>query len=89
MAIETRLKKWGNSMAVIVPSQLIKQKKLRENDKIMIEVVKKADLSDIFGMIKERKMSGQKMKDMARREWESEIDRKEGEQWKKQQAKKK
>ena len=69
MAIEVKLKKWGNSMAVIVPNRIIENQNLRENDKIVIEIVKKADLSKIFGIIKKRKMSGQEFKDMVREGW--------------------
>ena len=71
MAIEVKLKRWGNSMAVIVPNKLIEEKHLKENDSIIIEVVKKADLSEVFGLIKEkdRKMSGQQMKDTVRKGW--------------------
>ena len=70
MAIEVKLKRWGNSMAVIVPSTLIEQKNMKENDTLLIEVVKKANLSDIYGMIKNRKMSGQEAKDLAREGWD-------------------
>ena len=83
MAVEVKLKKWGNSMAVIVPNRLIEQKRLKENDTIVVEIVKKADLSGIFGLLKERKMSGQEFKDLARKGWESASDRKESEKWKK------
>ncbi len=69
MAVEVKLKRWGNSMAVIVPNWLIEKKNLKENDEIVIEVVKKADLSEIFGLVKKRKMSGQEFKDMVRNGW--------------------
>jgi antitoxin component of MazEF toxin-antitoxin module len=69
MAIQVNLKRWGNSMAVIVPNRIIEEKKLKENDEIIIELVKKADLSNIFGVIKKRKMSGQEFKDMIRKGW--------------------
>ncbi|MEK6893717.1 MAG: hypothetical protein AABX07_05965 [Nanoarchaeota archaeon] len=67
--IEVTLKKWGNSMAVIVPSEIVEKKALKENEPFFIEVVRKADVSEIFGSIKKRKMSGQKFKDMIREEW--------------------
>ncbi len=70
MAVEVKLKRWGNSMAVIVPSTLIEQKNMKENDTLLIEVIKKADLSDIVGMIKKRKLSGQEFKDLAREGWD-------------------
>jgi antitoxin component of MazEF toxin-antitoxin module len=69
MAIEVNLKKWGNSMAVIVPSEIVEKKALKENEPFFIEIVRKADVSDIFGSIKKRKMSGQKFKDIIREGW--------------------
>lgn len=70
MAVEVRVKKWGNSMGVILPKLFIEKENLQENDNILIEVVKEADLSDVFGMIKKRKLSGQEAKDLAREGWE-------------------
>jgi len=58
-------------MAVIVPSDLVERKALKENETFLIEIVRKADLSDIFGSIKKRKMSGQEFKDMTREGWKS------------------
>lgn len=69
MAIEVNLKKWGNSMAVIVPSEIIEKKALKENEPFFIEIVRKANISNIFGSIKKRKMSGQKFKDLVREGW--------------------
>ncbi|MEK6819356.1 MAG: AbrB/MazE/SpoVT family DNA-binding domain-containing protein [Nanoarchaeota archaeon] len=69
MAVQVNLKRWGNSLAVIVPSKIIEEKNLKENDAIFVEVVKKADLSKIFGTIKKRKMTGQEFKDMVREGW--------------------
>ncbi|MEK6824981.1 MAG: hypothetical protein AABX12_02155 [Nanoarchaeota archaeon] len=68
MAIEVKLKRWGNSMAVIVPNRLIEDRKLKENETIVIEVVKKADISHTFGSIK-RKLSGQEFKNMVKEGW--------------------
>ncbi|MEK6898668.1 MAG: hypothetical protein AABW79_01055 [Nanoarchaeota archaeon] len=69
MAVEVKLKRWGNSMAVIVPNRIIEDRNLKENDSIIIEVVKKANISHTFGSLKKRKMSGQKFKDMVREGW--------------------
>lgn len=70
MAIEVSIKKWGNSMGIILPKNLVETQHLKENDKIIIQVVKKADFSDIFGLLKKRKMSGQEFKDMVRKGWD-------------------
>ncbi len=69
MATEVTIKKWGNSMGVLLPKELVEKERLKENQKININIVKEVNLSDIFGMIKNRKMSGQKMKDLAREGW--------------------
>ncbi len=69
MAVETKLRRWGNSMAVIVPKFIVETRNLKENDSIVIEIVKTADLSNIFGS-KKRKMSGQEFKDFVREGWE-------------------
>ena len=71
MATDVVVRKWGNSLAVILPNEFVKEKHLKENDVFSIEIVKKADLSDMFGSLKGKlKMSGQEFKDMAREGWE-------------------
>jgi len=70
MAMQVEVKKWGNSMGVILPKILVKKENLEENDKIIIEIVKQVDFSDVFGSIKKRKMSGQEFKNMVRKGWE-------------------
>jgi len=69
MTVEVRLKKWGNSIGIILPREVVDREKLKEKDKILISIIKEADLSNIFGLIKKRKMSGQEMKDLSRKEW--------------------
>ena len=69
MATEVTLRKWGNSLGIVFPKELVKEKHLEPNEKIIINIVKEANLKDIFGSLK-IKMSGQKFKDMARSGWE-------------------
>ena len=69
MAIQAKIRKWGNSMAVIIPNRLIQERRFKENDEIIIEIVQRADISNNFGLIKKRKMSGQEFKDMVRKGW--------------------
>ena len=70
MASEVVIKKWGNSMGVILPKELIEKEGLKENKKVLIEIVKEANLTKLFGSLK-RKMSGQEFKDMIRKGWGS------------------
>lgn len=68
MAVEVVVKRWGNSMGVVLPKEVVEKEDLKENQRVLIEVVKEADLTDIFGTLK-RKMSGQEFKDMVRQGW--------------------
>ncbi|MBU1120507.1 MAG: hypothetical protein ABIE23_01350 [archaeon] len=68
MATVTVVKKWGNSVGVLFPKEFVSKKKLKVNQRVLIEVVKEADLSEIFGSLKTKK-SGQKFKDEVREGW--------------------
>ncbi len=70
MAIEVTVKKWGNSKGAIFPKEFLEEKGIRENDKVLIEVVKKADFSRLFGSLKGTRMTGQQFKDMVRKGWD-------------------
>lgn len=66
---EIVVKKWGNSLGIIIPNEIVKQKQLEEGDVVFIpDIMKKADLTPVYGSIK-RKMSGQAFKDMVREGW--------------------
>ncbi len=66
---DMKVRKIGNSLGVIFPSDFVKERKLRENEKVFISVAKKGDLTKLFGTLK-FKESSQKIKDEARRGWD-------------------
>ncbi len=68
------VKRWGSSMGVVIPKEIVKSQGLKEGDEIVINVFKKGDLTDIFGTLK-TKLTGQQLKDLSRRDWESSSDR--------------
>ncbi|HIG94133.1 MAG: hypothetical protein QT05_C0048G0050 [archaeon GW2011_AR13] len=70
MVIKVKVKKWGNSIGIILPKELVKKEDLKENDEIRINLVYDADLSNVYGSLKGKlKKSGQKLKDEARKGW--------------------
>ena len=70
MATEAVVRKWGNSLGVILPKDIEKTQHIKEDDTIFVYVVKEADLSKSYGALKGKlKMSGQKFKDMVRKGW--------------------
>ncbi len=70
MATEAVVRKWGNSVGIILPYDVVETEHIHEGDKIIVQIVKRANLSDIFGSLP-RTMSGQEFKDMVRKGWKS------------------
>lgn len=54
MEIETKTKKWGSSLGVIIPKELVKEERLCEGQEIRIDILskKKTTGADIFGKLK-------------------------------------
>ncbi len=71
MATEAIVRKWGNSLGIVLSHEFVERQHLKENEKVFIEVVKEANLISAFGALKGKlKMSGQQFKDMVRKGWE-------------------
>lgn len=71
MATEAVVRKWGNSLGVVLSSDFVEAQHLQENDTILVEVVKVADLSKSFGALKGKlRWSGQRFKNLVRAGWE-------------------
>jgi len=68
MVVETVVKKWGNSFGVILPMDFVNSSDISENEEVLVSVIKKGDLSSIFGTLK-LKRSSQSIKDEARSNW--------------------
>jgi len=69
MAIQVKVRKWGNSIGIVLPSEFSEKQGIKENDKITIEIVKEANIKHLFNSLK-TSMSGQKFKSMVKKEWE-------------------
>lgn len=57
MEIETKTKKWGSSLGVIIPKEIVREERLREGENIRINILskKKTTGADIFGKLKFKK----------------------------------
>ena len=83
MEIKTTAKKWGSSIGVIIPKEVVDAKKIKENDKITIEIKARPLAGDMFGrfpMLTSGK-SAQELKDEIREGWLSDSDRKREAEW--------
>jgi len=69
MQVEVQAKKWGNSMGVILPHDLVKSEHIKEKDKLVLEVKKQHKAKEFFGLLKGWKRSTQEIKDEMRSGW--------------------
>ena len=53
--INTKTRKWGNSIGVIIPNKTIKEQQIKEGQEIIMTITsrKKITVGDIFRMVKE------------------------------------
>jgi len=68
MAIQTRLRRWGNSIGIVIPRETMVDKNLKEGEEVIVDIEKSANLSEIFGSLKDWKIDPQKFKDEIRKE---------------------
>ena len=67
MAIRTVVRKWGNSLGVVIPSEEASREGLRENDEVEVVIRKALDIRELFGKYKFRDL--QKLKQELREGW--------------------
>lgn len=70
MAAETDVlaKKWGDSIAVILPREIVAKEKIRPLDRVHLIVHKEDTLSNFFGRFKTKK-TPQELKNESRNSW--------------------
>ena len=49
--VEAKIKKWGNSIGLLIPSNIIKIEDLHIGDKIKVDIIKERRIN-AFGMLK-------------------------------------
>lgn len=69
MDTKVKLRKWGSSLGIIVPSEVVKEENLKEGDDVFVKI-KKNPLKETFGILKDWKTDTQKLKDGIRKGWE-------------------
>ena len=54
MEVETKTKKWGSSLGIIIPKEIVREERIQKGQKIRIDILsrKKTTVGDIFNMVK-------------------------------------
>ena len=68
MRTQAVVRKWGNSVGIILPKEVVEKEQLKTNQKIIVDIIKPTDLSHLFGTLKTKK-SAQQFKDEVRKGW--------------------
>ena len=66
--VEAITRKWGNSLGITLPKELVDEEHLQENQRVIIEIKKAIDLRKLRGLVHFKK-SAQKIKDEMREGW--------------------
>ena len=69
MIVQTKVRKWGNSIGIVIPKEIADQERLNEGEEIVIELKSKQDISDVFGLLKDWKKDTQKIKNELKKGW--------------------
>lgn len=57
-------RKWGNSIGVALPSEVIREENIMPNDKLVLSVRKVVPLKDIFGKLKMKESAEEILKEI-------------------------
>ncbi len=60
MAIRTVVRKWGNSLGVVIPREEASKEGIKENDEVEVVVRKATDIRQLFGKYKFKDLQGVK-----------------------------
>lgn len=53
MAVEVKVKQWGNSSGIVIPKEIIEKLKIKPGEEVVIEIEKKSNvLKELFGALK-------------------------------------
>ena len=68
--IEVIAKKWGSSLGVVIPKDIVEKEHIKEKERLKIEVKKLHSARKVWGLLKGLKIDTQKAKDEMRKGWE-------------------
>lgn len=68
--LNARVRKWGDSLVVIIPKEIADKERISTNDNIYVKIEKKMNFLDLFGIAKGKiKKSAQQLKNESREGW--------------------
>jgi predicted DNA-binding antitoxin AbrB/MazE fold protein len=71
MAVEARIKRWGNSFGIVIPAEEMKEQGFKEGEEVIVDIRKKKTMGELFGSLKGWDVNAQDVKDELRRGWKT------------------
>ncbi|MBI2146352.1 AbrB/MazE/SpoVT family DNA-binding domain-containing protein [Candidatus Woesearchaeota archaeon] len=68
--VECVARKWGNSLGIIIPKDIVTEENLAENEKIVVTFKKKHKAKEFFGMLPDWKQPTSELKHEMKKGWE-------------------
>ena len=71
--IAVKTKQWGNSIGIVIPKEVAKEKGIAADEEVLVEIEKKSSrtvLQELFGTLKTKKSTEQLLRE-SRKELES------------------
>ncbi|MEK6924914.1 MAG: AbrB/MazE/SpoVT family DNA-binding domain-containing protein [Nanoarchaeota archaeon] len=87
MELEAITRKWGNSIAIVIPARVVQEQEIKENEKVEVKIERKKPLlvRDVFGMLKGKiARPTEEIMEEIKAGWLSASDREREAEWKKQ-----
>ncbi len=66
--VRAKVRRWGSSLGIVVPSEIAKELRLKAGDDVVLEI-DQAGIDEAFGSLKDWAVDPQKLKDELRRGW--------------------
>lgn len=57
-------RKWGNSIGVTFPAELVEREMIRPNDRVVVIVKRARPIKELFGTLKTRKSTAELMREV-------------------------
>ena len=70
METEFVTKRWGNSIAIVLPRDFVVEQNIKERERLVLEIRKRQLGADLAGLLKHWRRKPQSVKDEARSGWE-------------------
>ncbi|HEV8361662.1 MAG TPA: AbrB/MazE/SpoVT family DNA-binding domain-containing protein [Candidatus Thermoplasmatota archaeon] len=67
--VPVKLRRWGNSLAAIIPADVAREEGLREGDEIVLDIDRRSAARRAFGLLRHATLDAQRMKDEDREAW--------------------